>query len=70
MEDQEVSDSELSAAERSQLIKSFSQSSLHRRRSTRGSSFVSEGTKEERETFECDQDNSEEVSSAASPFIR
>ncbi|CAG11905.1 unnamed protein product [Tetraodon nigroviridis] len=60
MEDQEVSDSELSAAERSQLIKSFSQSSLHRRRSTRGSSFVSEGTKEERETFECDQDNSEE----------
>lgn len=64
LEDQEISDSELSAAEKSQRIKSFPQSSQHRRRSTRGSSFaVSEGTKEEKDIFECDQDNIGEVSS-------
>lgn len=63
LEDLEDSDYEPWVAEKSQLIESFSQSSLHRRRSTRGSSFaVSEGTKEERDKFECDKDNIEEVS--------
>lgn len=63
LEDLEDSDYEPWVAEKSQLIESFSQSPLHRRRSTRGSSFaVSEGTKEEKEKFEFDQDNMEEVS--------
>lgn len=63
LEDLEDSDDEPLVAEKSQLIKSFSQSSLHRRRSTRGSSFsVSDGTKEEKEKFECNQANIEEVS--------
>lgn len=63
MEDQEISDSEPPATEKRKLIKSFSQSSLHRRKSSRGSSFaLSEGTKEENEQFECDQDDTEEVS--------
>lgn len=69
LEDLEDSDYEPWVAEKSQLIKSFSQSSLHRRRSTRGSSFtVSEGTKEEKEQFECDQDNIEEVSCGPETF--
>ncbi|TWW79227.1 Multidrug resistance protein 1 [Takifugu flavidus] len=61
LEDLEDSDYEPWVAEKSQLIESFSQSSLHRRGSTRGSLLaVSEGTKEEKEKFECDQDNIEE----------
>eukprot|EP00066_Takifugu_rubripes_P014676 XP_011603942.1 PREDICTED: multidrug resistance protein 1-like [Takifugu rubripes] len=61
LEDLEDSDYEPWVAEKSQLIESFSQSSLQRRRSTRGSLLaVSEGTKEEKEKFECDQDNIEE----------
>lgn len=63
LEDLEDSDYEPWVAEKSQLIESFSQSSVHRRSSTRGSSFAgSEGTKEEKEKFDCDQDNIEEVS--------
>ncbi|XP_070768347.1 ATP-dependent translocase ABCB1 [Enoplosus armatus] len=45
--------------EKSPLVKSFSQSSLHRRKSRRGSSFAaSEGEKEEKEKFH--QDKTEE----------
>lgn len=55
VEDLQDSDSEVSVIEKSSLIKSFSQSSLHRRKSTRGSSFtISEGTKEEKQKFVCD----------------
>lgn len=64
VEDSEDSDSELSVIEKSPLIKSFSQSPLHRRRSTRGSSFAaSEGTKE-KDKNEGDEDNIDEVSHA------
>ncbi|XP_076594196.1 ATP-dependent translocase ABCB1 [Chaetodon auriga] len=61
VEDGEEAECELPAGEKSPLVKTFSQSSLHRRKSTRGSSFaVSEGDKEEKEKFKCDQDKTEE----------
>ncbi|XP_070822421.1 ATP-dependent translocase ABCB1 [Chaetodon trifascialis] len=61
VEDGEEAECELPAGEKSPLVKTFSQSSLHRRKSTRGSSFaVSEGDKEEKEKFKRDQDKTEE----------
>lgn len=49
MEDETAAVSELSAGEKSPLEKTVSQSSIIRRKSTRGSSFAaSEGTKEEK----------------------
>lgn len=66
VEDGEEPVSELCAGEKSPLDKSFSQSSLYRRKSTRGSSFAaSEGKKDEKEKFQDDQDKTEEVSCAA-----
>ncbi len=48
--------------EKSPLTKSFSQSSLKRRKSTRGSSFAASiGDKDEKEKFSQDQDKTEEV---------
>uniref|UniRef100_A0A3Q3W723 Uncharacterized protein n=1 Tax=Mola mola TaxID=94237 RepID=A0A3Q3W723_MOLML len=52
---------ELPDGERSPLIKSFSESSLYRRKSTRSSSFAaSEGNKEEKEKIKHDQNMTEE----------
>ena len=63
MEDGEEPDSEFAAGEMTPSIKSFSQSSLSGRKSTRGSSFAaSEGKKEEKEKFKHDEEKSEEVS--------
>ncbi|KAI3361034.1 hypothetical protein L3Q82_013229, partial [Scortum barcoo] len=59
VEEGQEADQELSAEEKSPLVKSLSQSSLHRRKSTRGSSFAaSEAEKEEKE--KCSQDKTEE----------
>ncbi|XP_044065307.1 ATP-binding cassette, sub-family B (MDR/TAP), member 4 isoform X1 [Siniperca chuatsi] len=58
VEDGEEADNE-SVDEKSPLVKSFSESSLYRRKSTRGSSFAaSEGEKEEKNTYH--QDKTEE----------
>lgn len=66
VEDGVEPDSELCASEKSPMDKSFSQSSLYRRKSKRGSSFAaSEGKKDEKEKFQDDQDKTEEVSYAA-----
>uniref|UniRef100_A0A8C4I844 ATP-binding cassette, sub-family B (MDR/TAP), member 4 n=1 Tax=Dicentrarchus labrax TaxID=13489 RepID=A0A8C4I844_DICLA len=60
IEDEEA-DSELFESEKSPLVKSPSKSSLHRRKSTRGSSFAaSEGDKEEKQKFKHDQAEEEE----------
>ncbi|XP_041798486.1 ATP-binding cassette, sub-family B (MDR/TAP), member 4 [Chelmon rostratus] len=57
----EEAECELSAGEKSPLVKTFSQSSLHRRKSTRGSSFAaSEGEKEDKEKFKRDEEKTGE----------
>uniref|UniRef100_A0A671WWP5 ATP-binding cassette, sub-family B (MDR/TAP), member 4 n=1 Tax=Sparus aurata TaxID=8175 RepID=A0A671WWP5_SPAAU len=62
-EDGEEDDCELSAGEKSPLAKTFSHSSIRRRKSTRGSSFAaSEGDKDEKDKSKGDQDKTEEVS--------
>lgn len=62
----EEAECELSAGEKSPLVKTFSQSSLHRRKSTRGSSFAaSEGEKEDKEKFKRDEEKTGEVSCGA-----
>lgn len=56
--------------EKGTLAKSFSQSSLHRRKSTRGSSFAgSEGDREERQKLR-DISEKEEVSCVVTLFCR
>ncbi|XP_071324542.1 ATP-dependent translocase ABCB1 [Trachinotus anak] len=61
IEEGEEAEHEPSADEKSPLVKSFSQSSLYRRKSTRGSSMTaSEGEKEEKEKFKYDEDKTEE----------
>uniref|UniRef100_A0A4W6CGJ9 ATP-binding cassette, sub-family B (MDR/TAP), member 4 n=1 Tax=Lates calcarifer TaxID=8187 RepID=A0A4W6CGJ9_LATCA len=55
-EKEEEAEYELSADEKSPLVQSFSETSLFRRKSTRGSSFASEGKKEEKEKFTDDKD--------------
>lgn len=61
VEEGEEADHELSAEEKSPLVRSLSHSPLQRRKSTRGSSFaVSEGEKKEKEKSL--QDITEEVS--------
>uniref|UniRef100_A0A8C4I6J3 ATP-binding cassette, sub-family B (MDR/TAP), member 4 n=1 Tax=Dicentrarchus labrax TaxID=13489 RepID=A0A8C4I6J3_DICLA len=68
IEDEEA-DSELFESEKSPLVKSPSKSSLHRRKSTRGSSFAaSEGDKEEKQKFKHDQ--AEEVNVPPVSFIK
>ncbi|KAM3614454.1 uncharacterized protein V6R79_014590 [Siganus canaliculatus] len=60
VDDEEEVDSELAEDEKSPLVKSFSRSSLHRRKSTRGSSFAaSESGKDEKE-LEKDLDTTQE----------
>lgn len=66
MKDGEESDLDLPVIQKSPLMESFSQSSLYRRKSSRGSSFAaSEGTKEEKERVQHDRDNVDEVSCGA-----
>lgn len=60
-EKEEEAEYELSADEKSPLVQSFSETSLFRRKSTRGSSFASEGKKEEKEKFTDDKDKADEV---------
>lgn len=63
VEDGEEGDCELPAGEKSPEIKTFSQSSLYRRKSTRGSSFTaSVGGKEEKKKTKDDQEKTDEVS--------
>uniref|UniRef100_A0A7N6B0Q5 ATP-binding cassette, sub-family B (MDR/TAP), member 4 n=1 Tax=Anabas testudineus TaxID=64144 RepID=A0A7N6B0Q5_ANATE len=58
----EEAEYELSADEKSPLVKSFSESSLYRRKSTRGSSFAaSDRGGEEKEKSNLDNDKAEEV---------
>ncbi|GLD63649.1 multidrug resistance protein 1 [Lates japonicus] len=59
-EEEEEAEYELSADEKSPLVQSFSETSLFRRKSTRGSSFASEGKKEEKEKFTDDKDKADE----------
>ncbi|XP_018541648.1 ATP-binding cassette, sub-family B (MDR/TAP), member 4 [Lates calcarifer] len=59
-EKEEEAEYELSADEKSPLVQSFSETSLFRRKSTRGSSFASEGKKEEKEKFTDDKDKADE----------
>uniref|UniRef100_A0A3B4T8A9 ATP-binding cassette, sub-family B (MDR/TAP), member 4 n=1 Tax=Seriola dumerili TaxID=41447 RepID=A0A3B4T8A9_SERDU len=61
MQEGEEAEYEPSADEKSPLVKSFSQSSLYRRKSTRGSSMTaSEGEKEEKEKVKYGEDKIEE----------
>ncbi|XP_023256533.1 multidrug resistance protein 1 [Seriola lalandi dorsalis] len=61
VEEGEEAEYEPSADEKSPLVKSFSQSSLYRRKSTRGSSMTaSEGEKEEKEKVKYGEDKIEE----------
>ncbi|KAM8735723.1 ATP-dependent translocase ABCB1 [Acanthopagrus schlegelii] len=60
-EDGEEDECEPSAGEKSPLAKTFSHSSIRRRKSTRGSSFTaSEGDKDEKDKSKGDQDKTEE----------
>lgn len=59
VEDQGEDDSSVSADEKRLLDRSFSQSSVRRRKSTRGSSFASVGDKEEKKKME-DEDKTNE----------
>lgn len=48
--------------EKNPVMEPFSQSSVHKRKSSRGASFASEGKTEEKEKLKHDQDKAEEVS--------
>lgn len=66
MEDGEEEQSELSGGEKSPLVKTFSQSSMRRRKSTRGSSFVgSEKGEKEEKALKDNEENADEVSCGA-----
>lgn len=62
VEDAQEADYETVAGEKSPLVESFSQNSLYKRKTTRGSSFASEGKIEEKEKLKHDQDKTELVS--------
>lgn len=69
VEDGEESEYEQAEDEKSPSVKSFSQSSLYRRKSTRGSSFAgSEGEREEKEKLRDVTDRAEEVSCGVTSF--
>lgn len=62
VEDAQEADYENVTGEKSPLMESFSQNSLYKRKTTRGSSFASEGKMEEKEKLKHDQDKTELVS--------
>lgn len=62
VENSETHTYETPSDEKSPIIEPFSQSSVYKRKSSRGASFASEGKTEEKKKFTHDQDKEEGVS--------